>query len=89
MNSLETQNGFGQAVLTLQEALITCVAEGTESEPFHLKLPNSVKRAGPSEDDKSSHKVVRLRTTQVNIDGKKKIIVIIRDLTDSIEVGKI
>jgi hypothetical protein len=45
LNSLETQN-FGQSVLTLQEALITC-KKGAESEPFRLVFPNALKNRGP------------------------------------------
>lgn len=33
--------------------------------------------------------IIRIRKTEVTLEGKKRIIVMIRDLTDTIEVDKI
>jgi hypothetical protein len=64
--------------------------KGTHRYPNDLEVEDTTQKA-LNEEDESENKgrVVRLRTTEVNIDGEIRIIVIIRDLTDSIEAGKI
>jgi hypothetical protein len=61
------------SILTLEEALET-VGTDVESDPFMLKVK------------KDQPKVIKIRKTLVNIDSEDRIIVIIRDLTDTIDV---
>ena len=72
-----------------------------ESELFHLKMKHSALNDSSNNEtiqhsalkplDSSDAKdyVVRLRKTEVVIEGEKRIIVMIRDFTDSINVEKI
>ena len=63
---------------------------------FHLKLR---KDTGPCLDDSSKKSIdnenidngflIRIRKTEVEIDGEKRIIVMIQDFSDSIKVDKI
>jgi len=73
-----------------------------ESELFHLKMkPSSLNESANNETRNWSEKkpldssgdrdrdyVVRLRKTEVVIEGEKRIIVMIRDFTDSINFEK-
>jgi hypothetical protein len=73
LDTFENNKDFGQSVLTLQEALMTFEFD-TESELFHLK---------------QLRKVIRIRKTAVTVDDQERIIVMIRDLTDSAQVDLI
>ena len=73
LHSLETINLGSSSILTLEEALET-VGTDVESDPFMLKVK------------KDQPKVIKIRKTLVNIDSEDRIIVIIRDLTDTIDV---
>ena len=78
-NTLESKN-FGSSILTLEEALETVVVN-QESQPFLLKL--SFKSS-----DESTGRVIKFKKTNVTIDGEERIIVIIRDLSDSVNAEK-
>ena len=79
LNSLETKN-FGSSILTLEEALETAQVN-QESKSYLLKQSF---KAG----DEGLGRVIKFRKTVVMIDGEERIIVMIRDFSDSVNAEK-
>lgn len=65
------------AVLTLEEALST-LEINTESQPFNIKL-SAIEES----------RVIRIRKTEILIDGEKRLLVTIRDFNDLINYEKL
>jgi len=78
LNSLETQS-LAYSVLTMQEAMVS-FQTGEESEMLHVKINQDT--------DSPINRIIRIRKSDVILDGEMKIIVTIRDLTDSFNFEK-
>jgi len=79
MDSLQSED-LGLSIFTLEEALQTFE---TESEIFKLRLTLGTDNSQSDEPEEKEH-FIRMRKEQVFMDGQERIIIMIRDFTDSI-----
>jgi hypothetical protein len=82
METLEAAN-IGPSLLTLQEALST-LDISNEGTLFHLKL----KPSSDSNKSESFERILNIRFSEVSLEGEKRIILLISDLTDSVNYNK-
>jgi len=73
-NSIMEESELGQSVLTLGEAVQTFTIE---SQMFNIKL------------DQDDYRTVVLHKNEVQIDGKTKLIVMVRDLSDKVRLEQV